>query len=223
MEKIDSFRHKGLRAKMVANLQTMGIHQPAVLRAMATVPRHFFLDSMFDKLAYDNTALPLPGDWRDDPQTISHPLTVACQTQLLQLKPTDKVLEIGTGCGYQAAVLCAMHVQLFSIERQQALYLFAKDILSQMNYRPTLIFGDGFEGLPQHTPFDKIIVTCGAPTLPPKLQAQLAIGGRMVIPIGTTPEHYLFAIDRISEMEFKSTNYGRCSNFVPMLQDTVRE
>jgi protein-L-isoaspartate(D-aspartate) O-methyltransferase len=207
---------------MIDKLQTAGIAQN-VLQAMLTVPRHFFMDSMLARDAYELQALPLSQistATPDENQTISHPLTVARQTQLLDVHPNDKILEIGTGSGYQTAVLCAMGAEVFSIERQQALYEFASNILSKMNYRPMLVFGDGFEGLPQYAPYNKIIVTCGAEAVPPKLQTQMAVGGRMVIPIRHKDGHYLISVDKINSTEYKTTNYGRCRNFVPMLAAT---
>jgi protein-L-isoaspartate(D-aspartate) O-methyltransferase len=207
---------------MILALQDAGIENDAVLRAMAAVPRHFFMDSIFARDAYKLQAMPLPAsaDNPDEFQTISHPYTVAWQTQLLQVEVDDKILEIGTGSGYQAAVLWAMGVrQLFSVERQQNLYSAAKKILSQMDCHPTLMLADGFEGLPQYAPFDKIIVTCGASNVPPNLKAQLAVNGRMVIPIKGASEHHLFVIVRISQNQFEATDYGKCRSFVPMLKN----
>jgi protein-L-isoaspartate(D-aspartate) O-methyltransferase len=208
---------------MIAMLQSKGIKQADVLRAMMEVPRHFFVDSMLARRAYEMKALSLPvGDWREPPQTISHPLTVAIQTGLLQVKITDKIIEIGTGSGYQTAVLCAMGVQqMFSVERQHALHVFAKNVLDKMGYYPTLVFGDGFAGLPQYAPFDKIIVTCGADSIPPNLQAQLAVGGRMVIPVKATDGHHLIVVERDSHTAFRINDCGRCRDFVPMLKETT--
>jgi protein-L-isoaspartate(D-aspartate) O-methyltransferase len=218
MEKIDSFRHKGLRARLVARLAGKGIDQEEVLRAIATVPRHFFLDSGLDKHLYDETKAILID--KSTEQTISQVYTVARQTQLLQLHCADKTLEIGTGTGYQTAILCAMGLkQLFSIERQQDLYCMAKQNLDDLHYYPTLTFGDGFEGLPQYAPFDKIIVTCGAKEIPQKLLQQLSIGGRMVIPLGEEKEQQMCCIKRLSEVDFELKQHGKCY-FVPMLQGT---
>lgn len=209
---------------MVAALRRAGIVQMDVLQAMAAVPRHFFLlDTMLHVHAYKLEALRLSfGDWREERQTISNPLTVAFQTQLLRLLPDDKVLEIGTGCGYQTAVLCAMGVrQVFSIERQHSLHLFAKGVLEKMGCPAVLIFGDGFEGLPQYAPFHKIIVTCGAEDVPANLQAQLAVGGRMVIPVGQKDRRKMLVVERTSASAFKVTDCGRCRDFVPMLTKRV--
>lgn len=212
MQRVDSFRHKGLRNKLVALLRTKGIVDEKVLTAIAQVPRHFFLDSGLDIRAYDDIAIPI-----DAQQTISQPYTVAMQTQLLNVKVGERVLEIGTGSGYQAAVLCQIGVELYTIERQEALYNSAKKMLSSMGYNPTLIFGDGFAGYMEKAPYSKIIVTCGASNLPQTLLEQLAIGGRMVIPVGSNGGQQMYTIDRINETDFKQTKHGKCS-FVPMLE-----
>lgn len=209
---VDSFRHRGLRQKLVNTLAEKGITDAKVLAAIGKIPRHFFLDSALDKVAYDDKAVPIEAG-----QTISQPFTVATQTQLLQVKAGEKILEIGTGSGYQAAVLCALGAALYSIERQHTLYEKAKRTLSAMDFRPTLIFGDGFEGLPAHAPFSKIIITCGASQVPQRLLEQLAVGGRMVIPVGNDEWLDMCAIDRLSETEFRQTKYGKCA-FVPMLK-----
>ncbi|MDR2937377.1 MAG: protein-L-isoaspartate(D-aspartate) O-methyltransferase [Prevotellaceae bacterium] len=209
---VDSLRQKGLRQKMVNALRQKGVADERVLSAMLRVPRHLFLDSAFDKLAYTDEAVPIGAG-----QTLSHPSTVATQTQLLQPKVGEKILEIGTGSGYQAAVLCALGVELYSIERQQLLFEKTKQTLSSMGFRPSLIFGDGFEGLPKHAPFAKIIVTCGASETPVNLLKQLAVGGRMVIPMGSGNSLRMCTIDRLSETEFKQTKHGNC-DFVPMIK-----
>ncbi len=214
---IDDFQHKGLRQRLVNTLMSKGITSTQVLSAIGKVPRHFFLDSAFYRLAYDDTAVPIEAG-----QTISQPFTVATQTQLLQVKAGEKILEIGTGSGYQAAVLCALGVKLFSIERQHKLHEKARRTLDAMGYHPTLIFGDGFEGLPKEAPFDKIIITCGASNIPQTLLEQLAVGGRMVIPVGNGEWLDMCAIDRLSETEFKQTKYGKCA-FVPMLKGVENE
>jgi protein-L-isoaspartate(D-aspartate) O-methyltransferase len=209
---VDSFRHKGLRQKLVNTLAEKGITDAGTLAAIGKVPRHFFLDSALDKVAYEDKAVPIEAG-----QTISQPFTVATQTQLLRVKAGEKVLEIGTGSGYQAAVLCALGAELYSIERQLALYEKAKRTLSAMRFHPTLVFGDGFEGLPAQAPFSKIIITCGASQVPQVLLEQLAVGGRMVIPVGSGEWLDMCAIDRLSETEFRQTKYGKCA-FVPMLK-----
>ncbi len=198
---------------MVNALRAKGISDARVLAAMNLVPRHFFLDSAIDWLAYtDDKAVKIAAG-----QTISRPFTVATQTQLLQVKPGEKVLEIGTGSGYQAAVLCALGVDLHSIERQKELHDGAQKILGIMGYRLELVFGDGFEGLPGQAPFDKIIITCGAGEMPWKLLNQLAVGGRMVIPMGSGAQLTMHVYERVDERNFREIKYGECA-FVPMLK-----
>ena len=177
---IDNFRHKGLRRKMVDYLQNnRGIHNNLVLDALLKVPRHVFLDSSFLEFAYDDKPFPIGSG-----QTISSVYTVAFQTQLLDVKSKDKVLEIGTGSGYQTAILAEIGAKIYSIERHRDLYKQAKNTLSSMNYRANLFYGDGYLGLSNEAPFDKILVTCGAAELPPSLLNQLRLGGDIVIPIG---------------------------------------
>jgi protein-L-isoaspartate(D-aspartate) O-methyltransferase len=209
----DTFKHQGLRKQLVLLLKEKGIQNISVLAAMNRVPRHLFLDSSFEAHAYQNKAFPIGAD-----QTISHPYTVAFQTELMQLKSNHKVLEIGTGCGYQTAVLLEMGVKVYSIERQQELFKKTKLFLPKLGYRAKqLIFGDGYKGLPEHAPFDSIIVTAGAPYVPNPLLAQLKIGGRLIIPIGDDPQIMHLYI-RISETEFKKETFGEF-RFVPMLED----
>lgn len=207
----DTFRHQGLRKQLIALLQEKGIADKNVLEAMSLVPRHLFLDSSFESHAYQNKAFPIGAD-----QTISHPFTVAFQTELLQLKKNESVLEIGTGCGYQTAVLLTMKARVFSIERQQELFRKTKLFLPKLGYRPKqLIFGDGYKGLPEQAPFNKIIVTAGAPFVPKPLLSQLKIGGRLVIPIGNDPQ-IMHLYVRTSATEFKKETFGEF-RFVPML------
>ncbi len=209
----DSFKHQGLRKQLITLLKDKGIENNDVLKAMNKVPRHLFLDSSFEAHAYQNKAFPIGAD-----QTISHPFTVAFQTELLQLKPNDVVLEIGTGCGYQTAVLLEMGAKVFSIERQQELFKKAKLFLPKLGYRPKqLIFGDGYKGLPDYAPYDSIVVTAGAPYVPKPLLAQLKIGGRLVIPIGNDPQ-IMHLYVRTSEKEFKKETFGEF-RFVPMLEN----
>src|SRR4051812_27267732 len=175
----DSYRHKGLRKKLIETLREKGITDEAVLAAMNNIPRHFFLDSAFDEIAYEDRAFPI-----SEGQTISQPYTVAYQTQLLQVKQYDKVLEIGTGSVYQATVLAEMGAQVFTIERQKKLYEKNKNFIFRSKYPNIKFFyGDGFEGLPTYAPFDKIIITAAAPEIPPKLLEQLKTGGKMVLPV----------------------------------------
>ena len=209
----DTLKHQGLRKQLILLLQQKGILNKSVLNAMNIVPRHLFLDSSFEAHAYQNKAFPIGAD-----QTISHPFTVAFQTELMQLKKNDKVLEIGTGCGYQTAVLLEMGVKVYSIERQQELFKKTKIFLPKLGYRPKqLIFGDGYKGLPEQAPFDSIIVTAGAPFVPNPLLAQLKIGGRLIIPIGNDPQ-IMHLYVRTSQTEFKKETFGEF-RFVPMLEN----
>ena len=176
----DTFKHKGLRQQLVTVLIAKGIEDEAVLKAIGNIPRHLFMDSSFLDHAYQDKAFPIAAD-----QTISQPYTVAFQTELLQVKKGDKILEIGTGSGYQAAVLCELDAKVYSIERQQELFKKTSKFLPKLGYRPKkLIFGDGYKGLKEEAPFDSIIVTAGAPFIPKPLLSQLKIGGRLVIPVG---------------------------------------
>ena len=209
----DTFKHQGLRKQLVSLLKDKGIADVRVLAAMNKVPRHLFLDSSFEAHSYQNKAFPIGAD-----QTISHPFTVAFQTELLQLKENHVVLEIGTGCGYQTAVLLEMGAKVYSIERQQELFKKAKLFLPKLGYRAKqLIFGDGYKGLPEYAPYDSIVVTAGAPYVPKPLLAQLKIGGRLIIPIGNDPQIMHLYI-RTSATEFKKETFGEF-RFVPMLAD----
>jgi len=176
----DTFKHKGLRQQLVNVIKAKGVSDENVLNAIGSVPRHLFMDSGFLDHAYQDKAFPIAAD-----QTISQPYTVAFQTELLKVKQGDKILEIGTGSGYQAAVLCELGVKLYSIERQLELFKKTNKFLPKLGYRPKkLIFGDGYKGLEEEAPFDGIIVTAGAPFVPKPLLSQLKIGGRLVIPVG---------------------------------------
>ncbi|MDG1504083.1 MAG: protein-L-isoaspartate(D-aspartate) O-methyltransferase, partial [Flavicella sp.] len=180
----DTLKHQGLRNQLAKAIAAKGIENKNVLAAIAKIPRHLFLDSSFESFAYQDKAFPILAD-----QTISQPYTVAYQTQLLEIMPGDKVLEIGTGSGYQTAVLMEMQAEVYSVERQNELFKKTKLFLPKLGYRPRhLGFGDGYKGLPDHAPFDKIIVTAGAPFVPKALLAQLKLGGMLVIPIGTTKQ-----------------------------------
>lgn len=207
----DSFKHKGLRKKLVDEIRDKGICDEAVLNAMNNVPRHLFMDNSFLGFAYVDKAFPIAAG-----QTISQPYTVAYQTQALEVKKLDKVLEVGTGSGYQAAVLCQMGAILFTIERQRSLFDFARILLPKLGYYPQFFYGDGYQGLPTYGPFDKIIVTAGAETVPPLLKEQLAIGGRMVIPVGDRQFQVMKIIKRISEEEYSEEEGGNFV-FVPLL------
>lgn len=209
----DNYRHKGLRKKLVDEIKRKGITDERVLEAIQAVPRHFFLDSAFTQIAYDDKAFPI-----GEGQTISQPYTVAYQTQLLQCKPFDKVLEIGTGSGYQAAVLGAMGVWVFSIERQKKLFESNKDFAYLKSFRNIkLFYGDGFEGLPTYAPFDKVIITAAAPHVPEKLLQQLKVGGIMVIPVNEDDVQRMMRITKTGEDSYEEEKFDRFS-FVPMLE-----
>lgn len=212
----DSFLHKGKRKILVDYLRDrIGISDENVLKAINEVPRHLFLESIFEDYAYEDRAFPILAK-----QTISHPSTVAEQTELLELTEKEKVLEIGTGSGYQTAVLVAMNVSVYTIERQKELHDFSYKKLRELHLRPKFqSFGDGFAGLPTFAPFDKILVTCGAETLPTELLKQLKTGGKMVIPLGKTEEQILYRFTKISEKEFEKEEFG-AYKFVPMLNNT---
>ena len=211
----DSFVHKGKRKILVEYLRKkIGISDENVLKAINEVPRHLFLESVFEDFAYEDRAFPIAAN-----QTISHPSTVAEQTELLEVHEKEKILEIGTGCGYQTAVLVTMNAFVYTVERQKDLHDFAQKKLREMHLRPKFqSFGDGFLGLPTFAPFDKILVTCGAEILPVELLKQLKIGGKMVIPMGKTDEQILYRFTKISEKEFEKEEFG-AYKFVPMLQD----
>lgn len=195
--------------------EKIGITDEKVLEAINTVPRHLFLESIFEDYAYEDRAFPILAK-----QTISHPSTVAEQTELLELNEKEKVLEIGTGSGFQTAVLVAMNAWVYTVERQKDLHEFAQRKLRELHLRPKFqSFGDGFAGLPTFAPFDKILVTCGAETLPTELLHQLKIGGKMVIPLGKTDEQILTRFTKRSEKEFEKEEFG-AYKFVPMLNST---
>lgn len=208
----DSYRHKGLRKRLVEALRRRGIRDEGVLSAMGAVPRHFFLDKAFEEHAYEDKPFPI-----GNKQTISQPYTVAYQTALLEVKNRDRVLEIGTGSGYQAAILGAMGARVFTVERQEALHLRAKELLDKMGFSNIrCFFRDGMKGLPEFAPFDKIIVTAGAPVVPGPLKEQLAVGGILVIPVGEDVQ-YMYRITRLSATEFREEMLD-AFRFVPFLE-----
>ena len=209
----DTFRHKGLRQILVDNIRKKGIFDESVLRMINEIPRHLFIDNAFVQFAYQDKPFPIGSG-----QTISQPYTVAFQTQLLELHPYEKVLEVGTGSGYQAAVLIGMEANVYTIERQKELFQKTKEFLPELGYNCNFYYGDGYKGLEQFAPFDKIIVTCGAPAIPEDLIKQLRVGGRMVAPIGEGDIQVMNLIEKISETETKITTHGEFS-FVPMLND----
>jgi len=212
--KQDSPRHQGQRKQLLDSLREKGIRNEAVLDAMDQVPRHFFLDSSFEPFAYRDAAFPIRAD-----QTISQPYTVAFQTAALELSPGAKVLEIGTGCGYQAAVLVKYGFKTFSIERQKALFDFSKRLLLEMGIKLHQKFGDGYQGLPTYAPFDGILVTAAAPEIPQALLEQLAIGGKLIIPVGAEgQDQRMHRITRTDEEQWVTEDLG-AFRFVPMLKD----
>jgi len=209
----DTFKHKGLRQQLVGVIKNKGIVDQNVLEAIGKVPRHLFMDSGFLDHAYQDKAFPIAAD-----QTISQPYTVAFQTELLQIKKGDKVLEIGTGSGYQTAILCVLGAKVFSIERQLELFKKTNIFLPKLGYKAKkLIFGDGYKGLVEEAPFDSIIVTAGAPFVPKALLSQLKIGGRLVIPVGDDVQVMTLYI-RKDIKEFEKHEFGEF-RFVPLLED----
>ena len=208
----DTYRHKGLRKKLMGILRDKGITDENVLMAMNIIPRHFFLDSAFDEIAYEDRAFPI-----SEGQTISQPYTVAYQTQLLQVKPFDKILEIGTGSIYQATVLAEMGAKIFTIERQKVLYEKTKSYIFKAKY-PNLkfFFGDGYEGLPTYASFDKVIITAAAPFVPPKLIEQLKAGGKMIIPVDEGEHQRMLRITKNTDGSVSEEAFQHFS-FVPML------
>ncbi len=208
----DTYRHKGLRKKLVDTVRGKGIADEKVLEAINKIPRHFFLDSAFDEVAYEDRAFPIL-----EKQTISQPYTVAYQTQLLEVKPYSKVLEIGTGSAYQACVLAELGVQLYTIERQKKLFEFNKTFDYLKQYRNIKFFyGDGYEGLPTYAPFDRVIITAAAPDIPMKLVQQMKPGGMMVIPMGEGSVQVMKRITKEEDGELTTEIFDNFS-FVPML------
>ena len=211
----DTKKHEGLRNQLIAILKEKGITDNSVLNAIGKIPRHLFMDSGFEAFAYQDKAFPIGAG-----QTISQPYTVAFQSQLLEVKKGDKILEIGTGSGYQTAVLCAMGAQVYSIERQNELFKKTLNFLPKIGIRPKkLIFGDGYKGLPDEAPFDSILVTAGATTIPNALMAQLKIGGKLVIPLGEN-EQIMTMLIRKNEKQFEKHEFGTI-RFVPLLENKV--
>lgn len=208
----DTYRHKGLRKKLVDGIRAKGITSEKVLEAINRVPRHFFLESAFDEKAYEDRAFPI-----GEGQTISQPYTVAYQTQLLELEPFQKVLEIGTGSAYQAVVLAEMGAQVFTIERQKKLYDSNREFSFLKKYHSIKFFyGDGYEGLPTYGPFDRVLITAAAPEIPQKLVQQLKPGGMMVIPVGAGDVQQMMRITKLASGALKEEVFEHFS-FVPML------
>jgi protein-L-isoaspartate(D-aspartate) O-methyltransferase len=209
----DTYRHKGLRKKLIDSIKEKGITDEAVIKAMMEIPRHYFLDTALEQIAYQDRAFPI-----GEGQTISQPYTVAFQTQLLEIKPFDKVLEIGTGSAYQAMVLAEMGANVFTIERQRKLFEFNKTFILKARYPSIKFFyGDGFEGLPTYAPFNKIIITAGAPFIPPKLVEQLKTGGKMVIPVDDDGIQKMMRLTKKEDGTLEEETFSNFS-FVPMLK-----
>jgi protein-L-isoaspartate(D-aspartate) O-methyltransferase len=213
---IDTYRHQGLRRKLTEMLRAKGIVDENVLNAINKVPRHYFFDSSFLEFAYEDKPFPIGSG-----QTISQPYTVAFQSELLQVEPALRVLEIGTGSGYQACILAEMGAKVFTIERQKLLYDKTKLVLPKMNFRIRPFYGDGYKGLPAHAPFDRILITAAAPYIPDALVAQLKVGGIMVVPVGEDIQ-IMHRLRRISETEVISEQHGSF-RFVPMLTDRAQD
>jgi protein-L-isoaspartate(D-aspartate) O-methyltransferase len=215
----DAYLHKGLRNQLVNLLKEKGITDTAVLDAIGSIPRHFFLDSAFDRIAYEDRAFPIAAD-----QTISQPYTVAYQTQLLDIKPGDKVLEIGTGSMYQTTVLAQMGAKVFTIERQKQLFEQTAKYIFKEKYPDIYFhFGDGFEGLPTLAPFDKILITAAAPSIPPKLWEQLKVGGKMVIPVDESDTtQRMLRLTKKKDGKEKRESFDEFS-FVPMLEGKTQK
>ena len=209
----DTHKHQGMRNKLIEVIRNKGIKDEKVIQAMSKVPRHYFFDQAFLNQAYSDHAFKIGAG-----QTISQPFTVAFQTSLLQINKGDKILEIGTGSGFQTCILHEMGAKVFSIERQKELHDSAKSLLTLMNYSHKLFYGDGFKGLPAYAPFDKILVTCGAPFIPEDLINQLKIGGIMVIPVGAGEVQVMTLITKTDENQYEEKQFQEF-RFVPMLEN----
>ncbi|MBN2520197.1 MAG: protein-L-isoaspartate(D-aspartate) O-methyltransferase [Bacteroidales bacterium] len=212
----ESYLHKGLRRLLAEKVRDKGIEDERIIEAINKVPRHLFMDSGFVEFAYKDQAFPIGAG-----QTISQPYTVAFQTELLNIEKNDKVLEIGTGSGYQAAIFIEMGAKVYTIERQRELFLKAQSLLPEIGYRPNFFFGDGNNGLPTYSPFDKIIITASTSKIPENLLKQLKIGGRLVAPVGGSRTQIMMLIEKTGENEYKKTKHGYFS-FVPLLKGTSK-
>ncbi|MHC1707388.1 MAG: protein-L-isoaspartate(D-aspartate) O-methyltransferase [Bacteroidales bacterium] len=213
----DNYRHKGLRKKLIEAIRKKGIEDELVLKAMEIIPRHFFFDSGFLEFAYEDKPFPIGAG-----QTISQPYTVAFQSQLLHVKKSEKVLEIGTGSGYQACILAEMGARVFSVERQKLLFQKAREFIPGLGYPVKLFYGDGYKGLPSFAPFDKILITAAAPFIPEPLKEQLKIGGILVVPVGSGNTQIMTTLTKVSEHEFLLKEHGQF-RFVPLLEDKAND
>lgn len=214
---LDSYRHKGMRKKLVNSIRGKGIADENVLEAINKVPRHQFLDSSFLEFAYDDKPFPIGSG-----QTISQPYTVAFQSELLQVQPGQKVLEIGTGSGYQACVLAEMGAKVYSVERQKKLYLKTKLFLSKLGYNVKLFYGDGGKGVPAFAPYDSILITAAAPEIPKELMDQLKTGGQLVAPLGSGSVQTMIRITKMENGQTHSEEFG-AFRFVPMLDNKAND
>jgi len=207
----DNLQHKGQRRILVEGIINKGIIDKSVLNALLKIPRHFFLESAFEHMAYEDKALPI-----GEGQTISQPYTVAFQSQLLAINKGDKILEIGTGSGYQTCVLLELGAKVYTIERKKELYIKAQQLLSKMGYKANFFYGDGYDGLPTYGPFDKILITAGATEIPPKLLSQIKLNGILVAPIGSPSVQIMNKLVKVSENKFQSSTHNSFV-FVPLL------
>ena len=213
----DSFRHKGLRKQLVETIKGKGVTNKQVLQAIDKIPRHFFFDSSFLEFAYEDKPFPIGSG-----QTISQPYTVACQSMLLKIKKGDRVLEIGTGSGYQACILAELGGKVFTVERHKILYERTRKLLPTLGFHSVkTFFGDGYQGLPAFAPFDKVLITAAAPSIPEMLIQQLKINGLMVIPLGPDSVQTMTVIKKVSENDIEKTQHGSF-RFVPMLKDKAK-
>lgn len=213
---MDSYRHKGLRNKLIDSIRSKGINSEEVLEAMGKVPRHLFMDSSFINFSYTDKAFPISAG-----QTISQPYTVAFQTELLDVQRHQKILEVGTGSGYQTAVLLELGARVYTIERQRQLFLTAQKTLAPLNYKPVFLYGDGYEGLPAYAPFDRVLITAAATEIPQTLLDQLSIGGALVVPEGDRFGQKMIKVVRETEDHFQRSEHGHFS-FVPLLRGKNR-
>ncbi|HAS36473.1 MAG TPA: protein-L-isoaspartate O-methyltransferase [Flavobacteriales bacterium] len=209
----DSFRTQGLRKRLLETLRSKGFEDELVLEAMMKMPRHYFFDGAFVEKAYTDLAFPIGAG-----QTISHPMTVATQSSILEVKKHEKVLEIGTGCGYQTAILMLLGARVWTIERQRELFEKTSRLLPELGFQPKFFYGDGYKGLPSYAPFDKILVTCGAPFVPEDLKSQVKVGGLLVIPVGGDDVQRMIRLRKMKDGTFKREDWGEF-RFVPMLED----